>query len=158
MLILSSSTVPRSILWKNKLCFYYFFSLNALVAFSMSWVSRTLMWNNLFQKFNQALFCQGFITKESRHFPCSIALTTWHHYICSSSQPNQTFGQAFTFPFVSDVLCVATLPSSVVWHDLQSRCTLTPLTHSAKMVKLSIKEKSCTRLPKLGHPNLDIPI
>lgn len=52
-----------------------------------------------------------------QHFPCSVASTTWDHYICSSSRPNQPFRPELAFPFLSDVqlfsvLCVANVTLS----------------------------------------------
>ena len=65
-----------------------------------------------------------------QHFPCSVASTTWDHYICSSSRPNQPFRPELAFPFLSDVplssvLCVASVTlTHLTWLSLRARALL----------------------------------
>lgn len=127
-----------------------------LSAFSMSWVSRTLMWNNLFQKFNQALFCQGFITKESRHFPCFNHMTSLHLLLITT--------KSNIWPSIHFSICVrcalcsyVTLLGRLTWLTvtLHSNPTHTLFQNGETVHKREIMHTTPqTWSPQPWHPNL----
>lgn len=96
-----------------------------------------------------------------QHFPCSVASTTWDHYICSSSRPNQPFRPELAFPFLSDVqlssvLCVANVTLS---HLTRLSLRVEPSFYApAKMDKVYRKtfhaRDSHTVTPNLWHRDL----